>query len=627
MDRRKAVAPTRQVVVAAIALLILGTLGAIKAGVAGASFVYDLEVPNPALARYAPSVQDAHTPRLARRVFLVIIDGLRLDRSYELDFLDDLRRRGIDSEAMSHYPTMSRPNYVAILTGVPPNASGVRTNYHPAPVVLDSLMDRARAAHITVACATDYAVLPRIFLRRVSAMRSAPDKTPIDVDTDAEVDADTLEHPQALTAVRAPGADVASPFDDARYAPWPGGFAEAGAALTAGDAELVVMLVGAVDAAGHAHGGGSPEYRIAAVSADHALSRALAGIDLSQDTVIITADHGHTRRGGHGGIEPEVVHVPLIMAGAGIRRGAMINDAQLFDVSPTVAALLGMPAPGHGLGRTLTEALQLDDEAVGQIAAADARRVSATRTIVATSEARADREELESRASRIALVVSGILLAVALAIALRRRRVVKFDLRLLLVTVPAFFIVYYLLIGTLGQRFSPSLAPAQGDIAANLIRYGIAAIVVQLLANLWALRRQQTLADRLAAANGIAWSGLLLAMAPAGFMWAYFPPPYFTLPGPSWLVLIPAVQVAVSCAAITFALTLGVEVIVFAARAWQRQETAAAQTTMAPSETQAETQAETPAETPAEPPSRAELASRTSTNRPEPLWRGTKTSR
>jgi hypothetical protein len=37
-----------------------------------------------------------------------------------------------------------------------------------------------------------------------------------------------------------------------------------------------------------------------------------------------------------------------------------------------------------------------------------------------------------------------------------------------------------------------------------------------------------------------------------------------------WLVLIPAVEVAVACAAVQVALTLGVELIIFAARAWHR---------------------------------------------------------
>ncbi|HEY0987302.1 MAG TPA: alkaline phosphatase family protein, partial [Kofleriaceae bacterium] len=166
LHRPPETAPTRQVVAAALTLLVLGAIGAVQAGLAGASFMFDLEQVEPALARVTPSIADPHTPRLARRVFLVVIDGLRLDRSYELPFLDELRRRGVDGEATSHYPTWSRPNYVAILTGVPPHASGVRTTHPPTPVQLDSLMDRARAAGLRVATATDYDVLPRLFLRR-----------------------------------------------------------------------------------------------------------------------------------------------------------------------------------------------------------------------------------------------------------------------------------------------------------------------------------------------------------------------------------------------------------------------------------------------------------------------------
>jgi hypothetical protein len=126
------------------------------------------------------------------------------------------------------------------------------------------------------------------------------------------------------------------------------------------------------------------------------------------------------------------------------------------------------------------------------------------------------------------------------------------------------------LIGAIGQRFSPSLLPAQGHLAMTMAKYGAVAIAVQLLASLWALRVYRTLAERLAAANGIAWMGLMLAMIPAGFAWAFFPPPYVTVPPPVWLVIIPAVEVAVAGAAVNVALTLTVEVIVFAARAFHR---------------------------------------------------------
>ena len=161
---RSQAASTREVVAAALALLVLGGGGALQAGSAGASFMYDLEIETPALAKVKPVLPPATTPRLSRRVFLVIVDGLGYDHSFELPFIDELRRHGVDAEAQSHYPSWSRPNYVSILTGVPPIASGVRTNFHYAPVMLDSLMDRTKAAGLKVATATDTGI-PKMFLR------------------------------------------------------------------------------------------------------------------------------------------------------------------------------------------------------------------------------------------------------------------------------------------------------------------------------------------------------------------------------------------------------------------------------------------------------------------------------
>jgi hypothetical protein len=201
---------------------------------------------------------------------------------------------------------------------------------------------------------------------------------------------------------------------------------------------------------------------------------------------------------------------------------------------------------------------------------ADEQRLTLTRAVLAGAQAQAEVAVLQRRALRIGLVVGGALLAAALAWLLVKRHVMKFDWRVLLVSVPAFFVVYYALIGTLGQRFSPSLLPAQGHLAVVMAKYGAAAMVVQLCASMWALRNQGSLAQRLAKANAIAWTGLMLAMIPAGLVWAFFPPPYVSVPSPVWLVMIPAVEVAVACAAVDVALTLLVELIIFAARAWYR---------------------------------------------------------
>ena len=549
---------TRPAVVAALVLLAASAFGAIQAGSAGRAFTRDLELALPALARTAPVVVPVDTPRLARRVFLVIIDGLRGDRSHQLPFLDELRRQGLDLDAQSHYPTWSRPNYVSILAGVPPSASGVRTNYHVTSVSLDTLMDRAHDARLEVATATDYALLPELFLRPVD---------PRDAARTASLDTGVSLAP---SIVPLPEGTLRSVFDDARYTPWPGGFAQAGSALVAGDADLVVLLLGPVDIAGHEHGADAPEYRLAAENADRALARVLGDVDLEHDTIVVVADHGHTGRGGHGGVEPEVMTVPLILAGAGIDRDGRAPDARLIDIAPTVAALLGIPAPGHGLGVTLTGVLALDADARARRAAADRLRLSITQSVVALTEARAEVQLLEDRALRLGLVALGAALAIALGVFALRRRAVRLDLRVLLVSVPAFFGVYYTLIGTVGQRFSPSLVRAQGDISDSLIKYAALSMIVQLAASLWALHKHRSLAQRLAAANGIAWVCLLLALIPAGLLWAYFPAPYVLVPGPFWLVVIPAVQIAVAAAAINVALTLVVEVVLFGAEAWQK---------------------------------------------------------
>jgi Type I phosphodiesterase / nucleotide pyrophosphatase len=558
-------------VAAAVLLLALGTAGATKAALVGADYMYDLEQPHPALAAMAPVLAPDPPPRLARRVVVVIVDGLRLDASYGLPYLDELRRGGVDSHATSHYPTYSRPNYVTILTGVPPIASGVRTNLYSATVQLDSLMDRAHEAGLRSGYASDYDALPRLFLRPEASRIAAGDR-----DEDEEEQAGREEERSrelnitAEVARRRIEAPMVGAFEDARYSPWPGGFVSSARGVIADGDELVVMLVGVVDAAGHRWGGASDEYKDAAAAADRALRRALAGIDLSVDAVIVVADHGHTDHGGHGGSEPEVLEVPLIMAGAGVRPGASPREARLIDVAPTAAALLGMPAPGHGIGRTLIEALAVDGVAHARIDAADVARVARNQAVFDASVSRARADRLETRAWRISLVVALAALAIALALWLRRRGGVRLDWHVLTVGVPSFFIVYYTCIGVLGQRFSPSALPARGHISAELAKYGIAGAIVHLLAGLRALRGRKTLAERLAAANGIAWTGLWIATVTAGVVWAYYPPPYVEVPSAKMIVLIPAVEVAVACYAAGVAATLVVEVIVFLARLWHR---------------------------------------------------------
>ncbi|HEX4420238.1 MAG TPA: alkaline phosphatase family protein, partial [Kofleriaceae bacterium] len=124
----------------------------------------ELALRTPPVVAQPLAIVDPATPRLTGRVVLVILDGLGAGEA-GLPYLDELRRRGVAATARVPYPTISRPSYVTILSGVPPRDSGVRANRIDAPVAVDTMMDRAHAAGLRVASASDLGILVSLFLR------------------------------------------------------------------------------------------------------------------------------------------------------------------------------------------------------------------------------------------------------------------------------------------------------------------------------------------------------------------------------------------------------------------------------------------------------------------------------
>ncbi|HSS03160.1 MAG TPA: alkaline phosphatase family protein, partial [Kofleriaceae bacterium] len=305
----------RRLATAGLALAMLATAGWLGNRVR--SWNDELALPAPPVARMAEHSEssddhDPRTPRLAGRVVLVVIDGLGIDEAQQpqLSYLHALGRSGVAATARVPYPTISRPNYVTILTGVPPRDSGVRVNRVQAPVAVDTVMDRVRAAGLGAATASDFGMMASLFLRNTASITGI----------------DWVERGTQVS----PPQPIGWPFDDARRT---GSLAELRpviAELAAGDAALVAVLVLDVDRAGHASGIGD-EYRAAAAEVDRTLRGAFAGIDFARDAVIVTADHGHVAPGGHGGDEREVSTVPLLLAGSGIVPGTTPRDARLID--------------------------------------------------------------------------------------------------------------------------------------------------------------------------------------------------------------------------------------------------------------------------------------------------------
>jgi arylsulfatase A-like enzyme len=96
---------------------------------------------------------------------------------------------------------------------------------------------------------------------------------------------------------------------------------------------------------------------------DEVLGRLLASLDslgfLDNAIVVVTADHGE-EFGEHGGVLhggtlfEELLHVPLIIGGAGINRGVVDPSlVSLVDIAPTLLSLADLEIPSTMEGRSV----------------------------------------------------------------------------------------------------------------------------------------------------------------------------------------------------------------------------------------------------------------------------------
>ena len=92
---------------------------------------------------------------------------------------------------------------------------------------------------------------------------------------------------------------------------------------------------------------------------DAELGRLLSALH-PDDVVVVAADHGE-ELWEHGGVEhghalwQELLHVPLILAGAGIPAGVTEEPVSLEDVGPTLLRLAGLPLDPAEAGRDLID--------------------------------------------------------------------------------------------------------------------------------------------------------------------------------------------------------------------------------------------------------------------------------
>jgi len=259
---------------------------------------------------YAEPQPAREASETARRVVLVICDGLTLEASRQMTGLDTLRQYGADMVATTPQPSLSYPTWTTILSGAPPNISGVSTNWFDAAVPVETLIDVAwrDGRRLAVTAPEDFKTL-------YGADRAG--ESYFDEWTDEYMTATYVD--EALRI-----ADSYQP-------------------------QLLVIHLPDADETAHDFGAASEEYANVTKRMDSDISRLVGGLQDDRTIFVICADHGHVAAGGHGGWESEVTQAPAVFAGPGTILGR--GTIEQTDIAPTIAALLGMRIPQYSAGR------------------------------------------------------------------------------------------------------------------------------------------------------------------------------------------------------------------------------------------------------------------------------------
>jgi len=260
----------------------------------------------------------------ANKVILVLSDGLRYDVAVQnMGYLGHL----VESRMASLYriigelPTMSRPMYETVHTGLPVTAHGVYSNQVVRRSNQPNIFQAAVDAGKTTAAAAYY------------WFSELYNHVPYDPINDREVDDPSLliQHGRFYTQDEFPDIEL---------------FQTAGMLVRRFQPDYCLVHPMGMDELGETFGADSIQYRKNAVRQDVLLANLIPEWMSMMYNILVTGDHGISSDHMHGGTTPDVRTVPLFlirpdMPGEG-DTGQTMSHLQL---APTVCKLMGIPIP------------------------------------------------------------------------------------------------------------------------------------------------------------------------------------------------------------------------------------------------------------------------------------------
>jgi predicted AlkP superfamily pyrophosphatase or phosphodiesterase len=259
------------------------------------------------------------------KVILVVCDALRDDTAAQyMGYLEHLveSKRATRYTVIGELPSMSRPMYETLHTGVTSSEHGITNNNIVRRSNMPNVFQCAREAGLVTA-ASAFCWYSELYNR-----------APYDIINDREVDDESLniQHGRFYREDGVPDIEVfaAGAMLARRFYP---------------DYLLIHPMM--VDIVGETYGGDSPQYRKAVITQDQIMANLIPEALVAGYTVLVTGDHGMSDdTSTHGGTLPQMRNVPLyIIKPDGKGEGKRNETLSQLQIAPTVLELLGVAIP------------------------------------------------------------------------------------------------------------------------------------------------------------------------------------------------------------------------------------------------------------------------------------------
>ncbi len=253
-----------------------------------------------------------------KKVLLILVDGMRPDGLEEIPYVRKMQADGASTlAARTIMPSVTLPCHMSLFHSVPAERHGILTNtYTPMVRPLNGICEQL--SMYKKKCGFFYGWEQLKDLARPGTLYGS------DFLWGSRIGYEKVNH--ELTSRALAFIEEESP-------------------------DFVFLYLGWVDLAGHNNGWLSAEYYTAVRGSWQEIERIAEAVP-EEYTVIVTADHGGHDR-SHGADTDTDMTIPLFFRGVDFAPGSTLAEANIMDIAPTIAAIVGVEPAEEWEGRNL----------------------------------------------------------------------------------------------------------------------------------------------------------------------------------------------------------------------------------------------------------------------------------